>query len=189
MAQRKTSASRSASRRWPWRALLAVVLVIGGPQAVRAQGSDAAAKARFVVTFARFVQWPASPVGSGSSALRLCVLQNSPVLAAAFAAHDGANIGGRRLSVALKPATGAAGCDLLFVDESGVRAAPPLLAEAAALPILTVGAVDGFLAQGGMVELVNVDDTLRFDVDLRTARASGLAMSSQVLKLARRVRD
>ena len=170
-------------------ALLALVLAIGAPQAVHPQGSDAAAKARFVVTFARFVQWPVSPVGLGNAALRLCVLQNSPVLAAAFAAHDGASIGGRRVSVVLKPATGVAGCDLLFVDESRARAAAPLLAEAAELPILTIGAVDGFLAQGGMVELVNVDDALRFDVDLRTARASGLAMSSQVLKLARRVRD
>jgi hypothetical protein len=168
-------------------ALLALALALGAPQAVHPQGSDAAAKARFVVTFARFVQWPASPIGL--SALRLCVVQNSPVLAAAFAAHDGANIGGRRLSVVLKPATGAAGCDALFVDESGARSARGLLAEAAALPILTVGAVDGFLAQGGMVEVVNVDDTLRFDVDLRTVRTSGLAMSSQVLKLARRVSD
>lgn len=170
-------------------ALLALVLALGVPQAVHPQGSDAAAKARFVVTVARFVQWPVSPVGLGATALRLCVLQNSPMLAAAFMAHDGANIGGRRLSVALKPAAGVAGCDLLFVDESGARAAPPLLAEAQTLPVLTVGAVDGFLAQGGMVELVNVDDALRFDIDLRSVRASGLAMSSQVLKLARRVRD
>ena len=175
-----------------WRlrqALLALALALGAPQVVHPQGSDAAAKARFVVTFARFVQWPVSPVGLGATGLRLCVLQNSPVLAAAFVAHDGASIGGRRLSIALKPAAGVAGCDLLFVDESGARAAPPLLAEAQALPVLTVGAVDGFLAQGGMVELVNVDDTLRFDVDLRTVRTSGLTMSSQVLKLARRVRD
>jgi YfiR/HmsC-like len=166
---------------------LLVLLVLPGPALT--QGSEAAAKARFAVTLARFVQWPVSPVGADTTPLRLCVLQNSPALSTAFAAHDGATIGSRRLSVVLHPPPAAAGCDLLFVDESGAPSATPLLAQAATHPILTIGAVDGFLAQGGMVELVNVDDTLRFDVDLKSLRRSGLGLSSQVLKLARRVRD
>lgn len=150
------------------------------------QNSDAAAKARFAVALARFVQWPA---GGDASVLRLCVLQNSPALAQAFQLHDGASIGGRRLALVLRPGPGVAGCDLLFVDDSGQRAAAPLLSDAAARPVLTLGAVDGFLARGGMVELVNVDDTLHFDVDLRALRDAGLGLSSQALKLARRVRD
>jgi hypothetical protein len=55
--------------------------------------------------------------------------------------------------------------------------------------VLTLGAVDGFLSQGGMVELVNVNDALRFDVSLKAVRSAQLALSSQVLKLARQVRD
>lgn len=156
-----------------------------GALPVRAQSGDAAAKARFAVTLARFVQWPA---GTEQAPLRLCVLQNSAALAGAFQAHDGARVGGRRVAVVLRPA-GASACDLLFVDDSGARAAAPLLAEADHRPLLTLGAVDGFLAMGGMVELVNVDDALRFDVDLHTIRRAGLDLSSQALKLARRVRD
>ena len=171
------------------RFFLVAALVAGWPQAGQPQSSDAVAKARFVVTLARFVQWPDSPVGAGTTDLRLCVLQNSPALAAAFAAHDGASVAGRRLGVSLKPAPSLPGCDLLFVDESAARAARPLLAESATLPMLTLGAVDGFLAQGGMIELVVVDDALRFDVDLKALRATGLSLSSQVLKLARRVRE
>ena len=182
--------SISGARRTGLRRLLLVAaLVAGWPGSGWSQGSDAVAKARFVVTFARFVQWPASPVGADTTDLRLCVLQDSPALASAFAAHDGANVGGRRLSVSLKPAPRLPGCDLLFVDESAARATAPLLTESAGLPMLTLGAVDGFLAQGGMIELVNVDDALRFDVDLRALRATGLGLSSQVLKLARRVRE
>lgn len=151
-----------------------------------AQGSDAAAKARFTVTLARFVQWPA---GQEAAPLRLCVLQDSATLAQAFRAHDGASIGNRRLVVALQAAPGATSCDLLFVDDSGARSAAAALGETAGRPVLTLGAVDGFLAKGGMVELVNVDDTLRFDVDLQAMRRAGIGLSSQVLKLARRVRD
>lgn len=186
---RAASAPRTRGRR-PGLGLLLVVaaLVCAASGPVRAQSSEPAAKARFAVTFARFVQWPALPVGADTP-LRLCVLQRSPALASAFAVHDGAAVGTRRLSVVLEPGTTVSGCDLLFVDGSGASAAAPLLAEGAQRPILTVGAVDGFIARGGMVELVNVDDALRFDVDLGAVRRAGLSLSSQVLKLARRVRE
>lgn len=182
--------SRAVSRRsqaclaaWLLGAAVAVAVLMG--TTARAQGGDAAAKARFAVTLARFVQWPA---GAEQAPLRLCVLQNSATLVQAFQAHDGAPVGARRVAIVLQP-PGMSACDLLFVDDSGARAAAPLLAEGAGRPVLTIGAVDGFLAKGGMVELVNVDDALRFDVDLHTLRRSGLTMSSQALKLARRVRD
>jgi hypothetical protein len=170
---------------WAWPVVLLCALALGSLTAARAQSSDAAAKARFAVTLARFVQWPA---GSEHTPLRLCVLQNSPSLARAFQNQDGLPVGTRRVAVVLQP-PGMSACDLLFVDDSGARAAAHLVAEGAGRPVLTLGAVDGFLAQGGMVELVNVDDALRFDVDLPALRKSGLGLSSQVLKLARRVRD
>lgn len=168
---------------WPAVVLLALAAACATPDA-HAQSSDAAAKARFAVTLARFVQWPA---GSEHAPLRLCVLQNSVGLARAFQGQDGLTVGARHVAVVLQPAAVSA-CDLLFVDDSGARAAAHLLADAAGRPVLTLGAVDGFLAQGGMVELVNVDDALRFDVDLPALRRSGLGLSSQVLRLARRVR-
>ena len=183
-----TPVSRAATRRFWFDLLVAAALACAWHGGALAQSSEVAAKARFAVTFARFVQWPSSPVGS-DAALRLCVLQRSPALASAFAAHDGAAVGSRRLSVVLEPGANVSGCDLLFVDDSGASAAAPLLVDAAHRPILTVGAVDGFLSRGGMVELVNVDDALRFDVDLGVVRRAGLGLSSQVLKLARRVRE
>ena len=44
-------------------------------------------------------------------------------------------------------------------------------------------------SHGGMVELVNVNDALRFDVNLKALRGAHLGLSSQVLKLARQVRE
>jgi hypothetical protein len=167
--------------------LALLVSTWGGP--APGQGNDAAAKARFAVTLMRFVQWPVSAAGVDAAPLRVCVLQNSAALANAFLAHEGASVGGRRVAVVLQLAHGAGGCDALFVDESGSAAAAALLADAAQRPILTLGAIDGFLAAGGMVEVVRVDDALRFDVDLSQLRRAGLGLSSQVLKLARRVRE
>ena len=161
--------------------------------AVQAQApaSEAEAKAKFAVTLARFVQWPAGTLATEGAPLRLCVLQDSPAVAAAFAGQRGVLVGGHPLGISLAgPGTPlpATGCDLLFVDGSAAR---PYAGSAPAgdAPVLTIGALDGFLSRGGMVELVNVNDALRFDVNLKALRGAHLGLSSQVLKLARQVRE
>lgn len=165
-------------------ALAAAVL----PAHAQAPASEAEAKAKFAVTLARFVQWPAGAFASEAAPLRLCVLQDSPAVAAAFAAQRGVLVGGRALSVILLAPGAPAACELLFVDGSAARsfAGPAPAGEA---PMLTIGALDGFLSRGGMVELVNVNDALRFDVNLKALRGAHLGLSGQVLKLARQVRE
>jgi hypothetical protein len=56
-------------------------------------------------------------------------------------------------------------------------------------PIHTVGDVSGFSRNGGMVELFLQDGKVRFEINLAAARQSRLKISSQLLKVARIVRD
>ena len=51
---------------------------------------------------------------------------------------------------------------------------------------LTVGEGTDFLRRGGMIAFVIVDQTVRFLIDDRAARGSGLRISSRVLALAAR---
>ena len=117
------------------------------------------------------------------------MLHDSPAVAAAFGSQQGVVVAGHPLSVSTGAISRAAACDLLFVDGSAARATAEALPLSAERPTLTLGAVDGFLSQGGMVELVNVNDSLRFDVNLKALRAARLGLSGQVLKLARQVRE
>lgn len=181
-------------RRKLCRSVLAAVLAAGMPAVVaRAQAptNEAEAKVKFTLTLARFVQWPAASfAGAGDAApLRLCVLHDSPAVAAAFAGQQGKIVAGHPLSIVSDAVPPDGGCDLLFVDSSAARAAAGALRGARDRPVLTLGAVDGFLSQGGMVELVNVNDALRFDVNLKALRGAHLGLSGQVLKLARQVRE
>ena len=75
---------------------------------------------------------------------------------------------------------------VLFLHGS-TTAPAAALADAARSGVLTVGDPEGFLATGGMVELVAVNDAIRFDVHLGALKAAGLTLSSQALRLARRV--
>lgn len=176
-------ARRRARRAW---VLLLVACFVRGPAGAQAPSNEAEAMARFTLTLARFVQWPGDhqPVGVP---LRLCVLHNSPAVEAAFASRKGTTITGRPLEVLSGAAARGAACDVLFVDASGDRVGTQALP--GATPTLTIGTADGFLSRGGMVELVNVNDSLRFDVNLKSLRAARLGLSAQALKLARHVQE
>jgi hypothetical protein len=172
-----------------WAALLCAV----GAGPSRAQGThgDAAAKAKFTVMLSRFVQWPTGALPAEGAPLRLCVIHNSPSVAAAFARHGGETAGGRVVTIVPNPApaTASAPCHVVFVDASAGRPAADTVVRAGGAPALLVGALDGFAQQGGMVELVNVNDALRFDVNVAALRNAHLGLSSQVLKLARQLHD
>jgi hypothetical protein len=188
---------RTPSGRWRPASVLRSLMLFGallavcGGAAVQAQGpsGDAAAKAKFTVTLARFVQWPVGTLAGDTTPLRLCVLHNSAAVGAAFARYDGEPVTGHALSVVSNPAPRSGVCHLLFVDTSAARAGSEAVFLATGAPVLTLGAVDGFLSQGGMVELANVNDALRFDVNLKALRAVHLGISSQALRLAREVRE
>jgi YfiR/HmsC-like len=181
-----------------WRAGLCGVLamLLAAAAWAQGQGNDAAAKARLVGTFLRFVQWPEGTFAHAAAPLHLCVIHDSAAVGAAFGVHEGSLLAGRPVVVAMNPLPGSATCHVLFVDDSAAQllrrpsaAALPAGQAAAAPATLSIGTADGFLATGGMVELVNVNDRYRFDIDLRALREAQLAVSPGVLKLARQVRQ
>ncbi len=51
-------------------------------------------------------------------------------------------------------------------------------------PILTVSSMPGFLQHGGMIQFLQIDNRVRFSVNLSPAQESGLELSSELLKVA-----
>jgi hypothetical protein len=145
---------------------------------------DIDVKARMTIGLVRFVQW--TDAASADPVLRLCVWQRAAGVVEAFRTHEVRPLNGRRLAVDDRAPGAFGGCRVLFVHAS-VTVPPTALADAARAGVLTVGDPDGFAVNGGMVELVAVNDAIRFDVNLGTLKAAGLVLSSQALRLARRV--
>lgn len=151
---------------------LAGIMALAAAGPGHAQVDEYALKAAFVYNIAAFAQWR----GAADSALSLCV-QAGPELDAAVAAMAGRTLAGRRVQVTRTPPAG--GCDVLVRD-----ARPPasdldarlVICDACELP-------DG----RSTVALVREGNRIRFDVDASRARVDGVTLSSQVLRLARRV--
>jgi YfiR/HmsC-like len=151
--------------------------------------ADARVKSKLVLNMARFAQWPATAFATAADPLLVCVMQRNDLLAEAFAELGGQTAAGHPIRVLADPGKDLKACHVLFVHESAERIADAALAALESAPVLTIGDGEGFAGRGGMVALVNVNDTIRFDVNLKALRAAQLGMSSQVLKLARRVRE
>jgi hypothetical protein len=78
-------------------------------------------------------------------------------------------------------------CQILFVGRSEREQASKLLAAVRDRPVLTVGDSSRFMEQGGMIEFLLQDRRVRFDVNLPSAQRSKLRVSSNLLRVARKV--
>ncbi|GCL65566.1 YfiR family protein [Pseudaquabacterium pictum] len=163
-------------------AALFAVLWAPTPALAQAQ-AEAALKAKLTLSLTRFVQWPGAASGDP---LRVCLAQRDAAISQAFAEADGQVVNGRRIQVVKAPPL--TGCNVLFVHASAERVSD-LMRAVAGGPILVVGDADGMLNLGGMVEFVPVNDSIRFDINMAAFRQAQLTVSSQVLKLARQVRE
>jgi hypothetical protein len=148
--------------------------------------SDGAVKMAIVYNISKFVDWPVAQRGPGP--LTLCVVGHSERLAEGTALVESRLVHGRVLHV--QEATRAAdlaGCQIeFFADPLGPGAAE-LLANANQHGVLTVSDDDTFLGQGGLVQLVNLNNHVRFEVNLGAAQKAGFSISSELLRLAERV--
>ncbi len=158
--------------------LLLLLTVFNSPQADT--DNLAAIKTGFIYNFFRFIQWP----DTGTS-YRLCSAATSD-LESVLLTLENKLVNQKPIHVSIRVESNALkNCDLIFIDSK--TALQPILAAIHDLPILTVGDHTDFIEQGGMIELTEFDNRLAYELNLDTAKASGLQISAQMLKLAKTV--
>ncbi len=145
-------------------------------------------KAAYLLNFTRYVQWPPSAFAHPDSPLVICVIGHDPFRSVLEQTVEGQVTDGHPISIRRRSlASDVGGCHVAFIAPEPEDVHIPLVDQDAAPPILTVGEGTAFARRGGMIGLVIVDATVRFEVDLEAVRRSGLRLSSRVLALATRV--
>jgi hypothetical protein len=146
-------------------------------------------KAAFLFNFAKFVKWPAQAFTSPADPLVICVIGDSIVSHVLESTIAGKEIDGRRLVVKTIPDVRQMGvCQILFVSGSEQPRVPAILAGCKTRSVLTVGELEGFAAQGGMINLKVEDGKVRFEINITAATEQQLQISSKLLSLARIVK-
>lgn len=174
--------------------MLLLLSLFMGP-AVRSQEATVSAdqlKAAFLYNFVRFVEWPTNAFSTDSTPMTLGVLEgdrSTDKFAAELASLLKEKKAHNRPIIVKKltSTTEAATCHVVFVADSEARRAGQVADATRGKAILLVGESGDFLANGGMINIVQDEKQkqLRFDIAPKNAERASLTMSSHLLRLAR----
>lgn len=78
-------------------------------------------------------------------------------------------------------------CDAIFFDRARDKAIPRLMKKIGNDPIVLVGAFDGFLEQGGLVNLVTNQRRIGFEIQMENSKRRGIEYRAKLLRLAARI--
>jgi hypothetical protein len=149
--------------------------------------SEYEVKGAFLLHLAQLTEWPSDALPADEPFV-VAILGRDPFGTALDRMLEKQTVHGRRLEVhrSASLADLPEQAHIVFISASERPYLAGILRRFKGRPVLTVGETDGFGALGGIVNfVVTADGRVRFEINVREADASGLKLSSQVLKLAR----
>lgn len=156
--------------------------------AQRLSADENSVKAAFVYSFVKYTEWPEEQWNK-SPAVRVCTTgARSPLSEALIALDPKLSVRGKELEVraVIRPQD-AVNCHILVL--AGREKLPDWTRPVRQMPVLSIGESDGFAAAGGVIGFFIDGEKVRFEINNEAAQRAGLKLSSQLLKLARLVKD
>ncbi len=145
--------------------------------------SESQAKAAFVFKAAHYISWPPP----ASNALFIGVLGKGP-LGREWQNISGKMVNGSKLIVIKSSDIDEMlNCRIVFIEENNQTRLSRILPILRDYPILTIGDSPAFISFGGILNISLLYTRITFSVNLIQARAVGLDISSNLLKLASEV--
>nr|WP_319492256.1 YfiR family protein [uncultured Desulfobacter sp.] len=144
-------------------------------------------KSAFIERFTRFVQWPPSFDDSDEDPAfvigALCEPEFCRVLKVAF---DGHRIKNRPVTFRrIKTAGDIDGCHLVYIGKTDDSTFDGLLEKVKSKPVLAVSDTRGYAEKGVHINMFVQQEQIRFEINHKSAVASGLKISHLLLQLAR----
>ena len=170
-------------------AVAAVWVLLGAERCMSADipaASEAQVKAAFLVTFPKYVDWPAGAFAQSDSPMVLAVFGEADLTKEVQGMTEGKKINGHPLvfrQVTTEEEC-AHGCNILFIGAAEQPRAAAILSRIHGLSVLTVGDSGDFLEAGGVINLTRRDRKIRLNVNLTAAHDAHLLISSRLLAVA-----
>lgn len=144
-------------------------------------------KAAYLLNFARFVYWPEQSFESGNSAFTICVYGENP-FDGALNKLSSKQINNRPIEIRfLEQEKAEPKCQIAFFPETA-QSIYTKIKEQIPPNVLTVSEYDGFSDDGGMIEFIQVNNKIRFEINLTSSTEHGIKYRSQLLEVAERLR-
>ena len=165
------------------------IFCLAGPSPTQAAGetpTEYQVKAAFLFNFAKFVDWPPEKFSAQDSPLVIGILGEDPFGTVLDAVVQKKSINNRPLLVRrLSAAEDSKQCHILFISRSEKAHLGPLLDALKSQAVLTVGETERFAQQGGMINFVLVNESVKLEINANAAGTAGLKIRSNLLSLAK----
>jgi YfiR/HmsC-like len=142
-------------------------------------------QAVFLYNFSRFVEWPAQAFAAPNDPFVIGILGSDPFGARLDEAVRNEQVNGHPLTVRrFRTLAEIENCQILFVDRSETARLGQILAALDHRSTLTVSQADGAAQRGVMIQFATENNRIRLRINVDSARASGLTISSKLLRPA-----
>lgn len=146
-------------------------------------------KAAFLYNFGKFVEWPADAFSSAPD-LIITVVGDDPFDGTLERLVGGKSVQGRPIVIRhVRSVAELVATHIAFVSRSEAPHLTEVLKTLTGHPVLTVSDIPEFASRGGAIELGLEQNRVRFTINLKAAEQARLTISSQLLKVARSVRQ
>jgi hypothetical protein len=147
--------------------------------------SEYQVKAVFVFNFSRFVEWPPQTFKTPSQPFAICILGDDPFGAKLDEAVRGEEINQHPLMIRrIHQVREADECQILYIDRSEQGDLRQILSALDHRSTLTVSELSDAAERGGMIQFLNENNRIRLRINVESARAAGLTISSKLLRPA-----
>ena len=147
-------------------------------------------KAAYLYNFTKFTKWPLQQTSEhAGTTFGICILGQDPLVGAIERLNDKTTAGYRVVVTIIDNVPQKNQCQLLYISQSEKHQLSPVLQAVAELPVLTVSDMEGFIVEGGCIELAMINGKVIFNINLQAVQRAQLKMSAQLLELAKVVID
>jgi|ERR1700722_15189151 len=172
---------------------LILVLVLWSPSqalSVNEGNSEYMVKLAFLYNFTKFVEWPSTSYQNPGAPLAICIVGDDPFNQDLEMELRTRTVGAHPVDLKRsKTSDILTACHIVFIPVTEKNQAARIVSGLKGSSTLTVGEVEGFALQGGIINFMIEDNKLHFEVNTLAAERAGLKISSKLLSLAKIVRE
>jgi len=165
--------------------LAGLACALAGSAAHADHSIEYAVKGAYLYKMLPFVEWPQTVFPAPNSPVTICIVGHDPFGGALDKAVAGQHVGVHPIAIHRDAAPDDTTCQAAFISFDGSGTGVAALQAFAGRPVLTV--TDSGAPAQGIVSFVIEQNHVRFDINDAEAGRDGLAISSKLLSLARKV--
>jgi hypothetical protein len=142
-------------------------------------------KAVCLYNLTQFTDWPPGTFSASNAPIVIGIVGEDPFGQTMDAVVSGEVVRGHPLIVRrLSADDNLEACQVVFICRSEKKRVPEILKRLQGSPVLSVSEINGFAEEGGMVNLLVPEKTVKIEINQGAAEQAGLKISSKLLNLA-----